>query len=137
MCLVPGIELGTFCVPGNHWGEAEPGDTRLAKKQAAQLEASPSLFLLGNPTYLTWYLTPKILLPAPTEHLRQAKCRADAETPPRAHCLFVEGLPIHPVWYLILTATDRRHTLSLYPSITPCVHLFKTIHTEYSTYVRS
>ena len=63
-------------------GRAWRQDTRLAKQQAAQREALSSLFLLGNPTYLTLYFTPKILLPAPTEHLQQARCGVDAETPP-------------------------------------------------------
>lgn len=51
-----------LCKP---WGQAKPGDTKLmAKRQAVHLEALSSPFLLGDPTYLTWYFTPEILLPA-------------------------------------------------------------------------
>lgn len=86
MWLVLGIKLRAFHVLGKHWGQAKPGDTKLiAKRQAAHLEALSSPFLLGDPTYLTCYFTPEILLPsevhpsAPTEHLLGARFGADAE----------------------------------------------------------
>ena len=60
-----GIKLRAFHVLGKHWGQAKPGDTKLiAKRQAAHLEALSSPFLLGDPTYLTCYFTPEILLPS-------------------------------------------------------------------------
>lgn len=65
MWLALRIKLRAFCVPGKHWGQAESGDAKLvAKRQAAHLEALSSPFLLGDPTYLVWYFTPEILLPA-------------------------------------------------------------------------